>query len=353
MINYWQQNDENKLEKVKLNEMDATKRTWIDARVVTRDDVEILQSAYDIEPEHILDILDPDEQSRLEDADDYLLTILRLPIFDPSAETQYLTCPLGIIIKENFIITICWTDCEVLKDFTAGRVKGVNLNDFPAFIMRILSRSDITFLRYLKAINRRANAIQNELQLSFDSIENKEILLLLSLEKSLVFFTTSLKSNQLLLEKFRKTKMIKFDLDDMDWLDDAEIDNRQAIEMADTYRNVLVGITDAFDSVISNNLNMYMKRLSILNIIMMVPTFITSFFGMNFPLPFESFGRLATVVISGICLISIFATWFILGVTEKRYPGKNRKADETKRIVQTKERKNARRMKSIEKALQE
>ena len=209
MINYWQQNEENKIEKVKLSEMDATKRTWVDARVVTREDVELLQNVYDIDPEHILDILDPDEQSRLEDADDYLLTILRLPIFDPQAETQYFTCPLGIIIKENFIITICWTDCEVLRDFAAGRVKEITLNDFPAFIMRILSRADITFLRYLKAINRRSTAIQNELQLS---IENKEILLLLSLEKSLVFFTTSLKSNQMLLEKFRKTKIIKLAL---------------------------------------------------------------------------------------------------------------------------------------------
>ncbi|MCR5400417.1 MAG: magnesium transporter CorA family protein [Treponema sp.] len=350
MINYWQQNEENKIEKVKLSEMDATKRTWVDARIVTREDVELLQNVYDIDPEHILDILDPDEQSRLEDADDYLLTILRLPIFDPQAETQYFTCPLGIIIKENFIITICWTDCEVLKDFAAGRVKEITLNDFPAFIMRILSRADTTFLRYLKAINRRSTAIQNELQLS---IENKEILLLLSLEKSLVFFTTSLKSNQMLLEKFRKTKIIKLDLDDIDWLDDVEIDNRQAIEMADTYRNVLLGITDAFDSVINNNLNMYMKRLSILNIIMMVPTFITSWYGMNVPLPLENKGKLAALIISGICFASIFITWFFLGIAERRFPNSNKKANANKQIRQTKEKKNDRRMKSIEKALQE
>ena len=350
MINYWQQNEENKIEKVKLSEMDATKRTWVDARVVTREDVELLQNVYDIDPEHILDILDPDEQSRLEDADDYLLTILRLPIFDPQAETQYFTCPLGIIIKENFIITICWTDCEVLRDFAAGRVKEITLNDFPAFIMRILSRADITFLRYLKAINRRSTAIQNELQLS---IENKEILLLLSLEKSLVFFTTSLKSNQMLLEKFRKTKIIKLDLDDIDWLDDVEIDNRQAIEMADTYRNVLLGITDAFDSVINNNLNMYMKRLSILNIIMMVPTFITSWYGMNVPLPLENRGKLAALIISAICFASIFITWFFLGIAERRFPNSNKKANANKKIRQTKEKKNDRRMKSIEKALQE
>ncbi len=350
MINYWQHNEENNLEKLKANEVDSAKRTWIDARVVTRDDVELLQNVYGIDPEHILDILDPDEQSRLEDADDYLLTILRLPIFDPSAETQYFTCPLGIIIKGNFIITICWTDCEVLKDFTAGRIKGVSLNDFPAFIMRILSRADTTFLRYLKAINRRSAAIQSELQLS---IENKEILLLLSLEKSLVFFTTSLKSNQMLLEKFRKTKMIKLDLDDIDWLDDVEIDNRQAIEMSDTYRNVLIGITDAFNSVINNNLNIHMKRLSILNIIMMVPTFITGFWGMNIQLPLANLGRLSVLLISGICLISSLVTWGVLGILERRFPQPRREDKVNSRLVQNKERKNARRMKSIVQALEE
>lgn len=116
MITYWQQND-GKLLKIKKEELDETQRTWVDARVVTRDDVELLQEEYKIDPEHILDILDPDELSRLEDGDTYILTILRLPFYDPAAETQYSTVPLGIIIKENCIITICWTDCEVLKDF--------------------------------------------------------------------------------------------------------------------------------------------------------------------------------------------------------------------------------------------
>lgn len=349
MITYWQQN-ENKISKVKEDEIDKTQKTWIDARIVTRDDVELLQEQYNIDPEHILDILDPDEQSRIEDADDYLLTILRLPIFDPSSETQYFTVPLGIIIKENFFITICWTDCEVLKDFSTGRVKEITLNDFPALIMRILSRADITFLRYLKEINRRSSAIQNEFQLS---VENKEILTLLSLEKSLVYFTTSLKANQLLLEKFRKTRLIKLDLDDIDWLDDVEIDNRQAIEMADTYRNVLVGVMNAYDSVINNNLNMYMKRLSILNIIMMVPTFITSFYGMNVDLPFASLGRISCLIISGVCIASVFITNILLSVWEKRYPRTDKKKQSKFINRSNKEKKNARRLKSIEAALQE
>lgn len=351
MIQYWQQRDGGKLVKTKLEDLDAEKRTWVDARIVTREDVELLQSVYDIDPEHILDILDPDELSRLEDGDGYTLTITRLPIFDHTAETQYFTVPLGIIIKENFIITVCWTDCEVLKDFALGRVKGIQLSDFPAFIIRIISRADLMFLRYLKDINRRSSGIQSELQLS---IENNEIMQLLSLEKSLVYFTTSLKSNQMLLEKFRKTRLIKLDTDDMEWLDDVEIDNRQAIEMADTYRNVLLGTMDAFDSVISNNLNNYMKKLAILNIIMMVPTFITSFFGMNFPLPLESMGEWATWITLGICVISVFITNAILNISEKRFPRSNQKKQKKLQAnKKNKEKRNLRRMRSIEAALQE
>lgn len=347
MITYWQQ-EEGKFKRIKEEELDSQKRTWIDARIVTRDDVEILQNTYKIDPEHILDILDPDEQSRLEDADDYLLTIIRLPIYEPSSDPQYLTCPLGIVIKDNFIITICWTDCEVLRDFTIGRIKGVTLQDFPAFIMRILSRADLNYLRYLKEINRRSTAIQNEMSLSID---NNEILQLLSLEKSLVYFTTSLKANQLLLEKYRKTKLIKLDYDDIDWLDDVEIDNRQAIEMADTYRNVLIGVMDAFDSVINNNLNMYMKRLSILNLVLMVPTFITSFFGMNVELPFVKYGFWAGWIISGLCLIAVVVTQVILTMLEKRYPRAKNRINPKLVKLKRKERKNAKRMKSIEAAL--
>lgn len=350
MITYWQQNEDGKLFREKEENLKENSRTWVDARIVTRDDVEMLQSKFNIEPEHILDILDPDEQSRLEAADDYVLTIIRLPIFEPASETQYFTIPLGIIIKDSFLITICWTDCEVLKDFSSGRVKGISLADFPAMIMRFLSRADLTFLRYLKEINRRSSAIQNEFQFT---VENKEILQLLSLEKSLVYFTTSLKSNQLLLEKFHMTKLIKLDYDDIDWLNDVEVDNRQAIEMADTYRNVLVGILDAFDSVINNNLNMYMKRLSILNILMMVPTFITSFWGMNVELPFVSFGRWAAVLICGICIGSIFITNFFLGISERKVPNKRKHEPRIKISQLKKAKKNAHRLKSIEDALQE
>lgn len=308
MITYWQQID-GKLISLEKQELDPKKRTWIDARCVTREDISILENEYKIDQDYILDILDPDELSRIEDADDYILTITRLPIFVPTAEISYFSIPLGVILFSDKIITICWTDCEVLKDFSANRVKGISLNDFPAFIVQILSRADITYLRYLKEINRRASSIQGELQYT---IENKEILQLLNLQKSMVFFTTSLKSNQLLLEKIRKTKYIKLDEEDRDWLDDVEIDNRQALEMADTYSEIFSRVIDAFGSVISNNMNVVMKKLTIVTVVISVPTFITSFYGMNIYLPFSNLGPISVVIVTGICLLGIWVTNFFL-----------------------------------------
>ena len=109
-----------------------------------------------------------------------------------------------------------------------------------------------------------------------------------------------------------KTRLIKFDEEDIDFVEGVEIDNRQAIEMADTYSDILFGVMNAYSSIISNNLNVVMKKLAIINLVMMVPTFITSFFGMNYPLPFESFGRFAVVIVSGICFVSIFVCAIVL-----------------------------------------
>ncbi|MBQ8384759.1 MAG: magnesium transporter CorA family protein [Spirochaetaceae bacterium] len=323
MITYWQQED-GRLLKREPKELDPKLNTWIDARSVTREDIRILEEEYQVEQEHILDILDPDELSRIEREDNYTLTIARVPVFTPSDDISYTTAPLGIIVYDHIIITICWTDCEMLRDISANRMKGLNLGDFPAFIVKILSRADTMFLRYLKEINRRSTTIQNELQ---QSVKNNELIQLLNLEKSLEFFTTSLKSNQLLLEKLRKTRLLTFDADDRDWLEDVEIDNRQAMEMTDTYSNILAGMVDAFASVISNNLNIVMKKLTTISLILMVPTFITSFFGMNVPLPFAKSGWLGIVAISLICLATaILAGQLLLKDKPPRQAKRNRKS---------------------------
>ncbi|MDR3284540.1 MAG: magnesium transporter CorA family protein [Treponema sp.] len=308
MITFWQQNDK-KLVEFEKSELDHSQRTWIDARSVNREDMRILEEEYGIQQEHILDILDPDELSRIEREDEYILIIVRVPLSSPSDDLRYYTIPLGVIIFETRIITICWKDCEVLRDIEANCSRGISLTDFPAFVMKILSRSDITYLRYLKEINRQTTSIQSELQ---RSIQNTELIKLLGLEKSLVFFTTSLKSNQLLLEKLAKTRYLNFDEDDKEMLEDVEVDNRQAIQMADTYSDIMSGMMDAFASVISNNMNIVMKRLTVISLILMVPTFIVSFFGMNVPLPFADSGWYGLAVISLSCLVTAFLAHLLL-----------------------------------------
>lgn len=308
MITFWQQ-ENGKLVKCEDDAIDPKRKLWVDARSVTREDIRVLEDEYGVQKDHILDILDQDELSRIEKDDDYVLIIMRLPVFEPANDISYFTIPLGIIFLESTIITICWTDCEVLKDISTNRIRNLRLNDFPAFTIQIMNRADSTFLRYLKEINRRSATIQTEMLVS---IKNTELIHLLNLEKSLVFFTTSLKSNQLLLEKISKTRLISLDADDKDWLEDVEIDNRQAIEMADTYSDILAGMTEAFASVISNNMNIVMKRLTVISLVMAVPTLITSFFGMNVPLPFEKSGWIGCIAITIICLIAAVAGWVLI-----------------------------------------
>lgn len=324
MITYWQQID-GLFSKTKKELIDDKLPFWIDARNVTRDETNFLQETYQIEQDHILDMLDPDELSRMEEGEGYILTIVRVPVYDPQTETPYFTVPVGIIIKGKIIITLCWTDSEILKDFGNNRIKNVRLTDFPSFIVQIMNRANLNFLRYLKEINRRSTSIQNEMRLE---IENQEIMQILGLEKSLVYFTTSLKSNAMLLTKMKTTRLIQFDDEDIDLVEGVAIDNKQAIEMADTYSNIMFGVMDAYNSVISNNLNIVMKKLAIINLVMMVPTFITSFFGMNFKLPFANLPDYwASIVISILCFVSIFIAYWILNINREniRLARKNKK----------------------------
>lgn len=308
MITYWQQ--ENGLfVKKDRNNLNLNERVWVDARNVTSKEISILEKTFNLDHDHVVDSLDPDELPRIEQGEGYVLTIMRLPVFLPNSEVRYHTAPMGAIIFQNTIITLCWTDCEVLKDLSANRIKDLNIADFPAFITRILSRADTMFLRYLKEINRSTNSIQQELQ---ESIENNELIQLFNLEKSLMYFTSSLKSNQLLLEKIRKTKIIKFDEEDQDWLDDVEIDNRQAMEMANTYSQTITGTMDAFASVISNNMNAAMKQLTVFSIALMLISFITSFWGMNIRLPWSKSDSWTGFIVICIGCFVIATSSFIL-----------------------------------------
>ncbi|GHV92102.1 transporter [Spirochaetia bacterium] len=313
---------------------EVSKGCWIDARNVTRADLIRLEKEFAIAGELLTDIMDADEQARIEKEDDYTAIIVRLPVYDESLEIAFFTVPLGIILFSDKLVTICQNSSDALDDIIKNRVRGFSIKNKSSFVLNLLGRAAFTFLKSLKELNKRTNAIERELQ---RSIKNNELVQLLSLQKSLVYFTTSIKTNELLLEKLQKSPLIRFKEDEKELLEDVVTENRQAIEMANIYSSILTGTMDAFASVISNNLNIVMKRLTIVSIVLMIPTLIYSFFGMNVSLPFEK----APLVVWGILIISLMVSIFgaIFLNTDQRIdvrPEQKRKKIKPKKVKEKK-----------------
>jgi magnesium transporter len=278
---------------------------WINITQPNNYEISYLINEYGLEPDILNDILDADEQSRAEKDDGRLFFIARLPVFQEDREASYYTVPLGIIFFKDIIITICLQDSEILRDIQAGRIKHFSLTNRKTFLLTIFSRISFYFLRYLKEINRKSDQTEKELQ---RAVKNNELIQLLTLEKSLVFFTTSLKSNEFLIDKIQKSNLLRLTDEDVELIDDVVTENRQAIEMANIYSNILSGMMDAFASVISNNLNVVMKQLTSISLILMLPTLIASIYGMNIPLPLQDnpFAFLGILGVAGtLAVISI------------------------------------------------
>lgn len=227
--------------------------------------------------------LDDEERSRIEYEDHYTLILVDMPTTEVRNEKdRYVTIPLGIIVHEHYIITVCLEETSVLKSFTDGRVRDFYTFKKTRFILQVLYRNASVYLQYLRIIDRKSEEVEHKLHIS---TKNSELIDLLELEKSLVYITTSLRSNEVVLEKMLKTDKIKQYPEDEELLEDVIIENKQAIEMANIYSGILSGTMDAFASVISNNLNLVMKFLATVTIVLSVPTMIASFYGMNVPLP--------------------------------------------------------------------
>jgi magnesium transporter len=256
----------------------AQKNSWIDVIDPTPQELDLLERWYRIKAEHLADALDIDEQARVEKEDDYTLLIVRLPVLDARYELPYFTVPCGILLFSDRVVTICQTNCDALEELRAGKAKGLDVRNKSAFVLHVLGRAAIVYLRYLKDINRRTSAIERDLQ---RSVKNYELTQLLSSEKSLVFFTTSLKSNEILLEKLQSTKSIRVKEDEAELLEDVVTDNRQAIEMANIYSDILSGMMDAFASIISNNQNVQIKRLTTISVVFMPLNLVASIGGMS------------------------------------------------------------------------
>ena len=253
---------------------------------------------FGVEEDFLRAALDEEESAHIETEECGTLVIVDIPAVQPEEKSfMYTTLPLGIILCEKGTITVCLRETTIIEDFMNGRVKNFSTNKKTRFLLQILYRNASKFLQYLKQIDKASSVVENELH---KSMKNRELIQMLRLEKSLVYFSTSLKGNEIVLEKLLRSTGITRYPDDEDLLEDVIIENKQAIEMCTIYRDILGGTMDAYASVISNNLNIVMKLLAAVTIILSVPQIVYSLFGMNTGVPWEG---------------SIAGFWIVLGIS--------------------------------------
>jgi magnesium transporter len=265
----------------------AEKGCWINITNPSQEEINNVKNAYGIPEDIVSDILDTDERPRIEYDEDWTLLIMRIPVANFSNGVPFYTVPLGIFLTENFTLTVCSVKNEILPSEQPSlyRDQFHHVTDVLNFILNLFLRSANIYLKYLKQINQQINIIEKDIE---ESIKNEELNKLLKMEKCLVYFITSLKSNEIVLTKLRNSRRNSLSEINEDLLEDAIIENKQALEMAQIYSDIQSGMMDAFASIISNNLNVVMKQLASISIILMIPTLVASLYGMNVPNFMES-----------------------------------------------------------------
>jgi magnesium transporter len=236
------------------------------------------------------------------------MIIIRIPVFRTDNGIPYITVPLGILISPHSIITICLYENDIIRSILFPvKQKVITLDNKINFVLEIFNRSSSQYLKYLKDINIRTNHIEKDIE---KSMKNKELQNLLKMEKCLVFFITSLKSNEILLQKLQRSRFASSPDLDEDLLADVIIETKQAIEMSQIYSDIQAGLMDAFASVISNNLNVVMKQLTTITIILMIPTVISSMYGMNLNNYLQDSKYGFFIVVFGSIILSVITVLF-------------------------------------------
>ena len=290
------------------------KGSWINIIDPTPYELKIVSNLTDVEPDFLRSALDDEERSHIDVEDDCIMILTNVPIV--REEESYDTLPLAIILTKQHIITVCLEETPVIADFNERTSRLFRTFKKTQFLFQILYKSATFFLRYLRQINKLSDEIEDLLR---ESMRNAEILRLMELQKGLTYFNAALRSNGAVLEKLlrlRSSRTLEGILDiyeeDEDLLEDVIIENKQAREMTEMYSQILSRLADTFSSIISNNQNMVMKFLAAMTIIIAIPTVISSFFGMNVPVPLaentEGFGIVIIIACIASC-ISAYIFW--------------------------------------------
>lgn len=296
----------NKLEEVK----EIQKGAWINLTNPSDNEVKKICSQINVEEDFLRYPLDIEEQARIDIEDEATLFIIDVPIIeDIKNDKTYTTMPLGIIIvRDDYVITVSLRRNKVIDAFEKNRIKSFCTYKKTRFLLQILYLNAACYLENLKRINKEQEATVAFLQ---ESMKNKDLMQLLNLQNSLIYITTSLRSNEIVMEKTLRGKILKMYDEDEDILEDAIIENRQAIEMSKTYSDILTSTMDAYSSIISNNLNVVMKVLTSLTVLISVPTLIASIWGMNVKLPLE-FNPYGFVILMGVSILVAIVTFIWL-----------------------------------------
>ena len=266
------------------------KGCWIDVVAPSEEELQEIAAATKIQMDFLTAPLDEEEKSRIEIEDDQILVLVDIPFL--RSNKDYDTLPLGIIITENFITTVCLEPNAVTAEFGAHNTKIFSTFKKTRFLFQILFKSATLYLKYIRIIIRRTDELEKHLR---QSMQNSELFNLLDLQKSLTYFSTSLRSNYIVMEKLLRLRsatqsrhLIKLYEEDEDLLEDVIIEYKQAVEMVEMYSHILNSMMEVFASIISNNLNLVMKFLATMTIVLAIPTLVSSMWGMNVPVPFAN-----------------------------------------------------------------
>lgn len=298
MIQIFKSINENNTTLKKLDNIEPG--SWINIVAPSEQELILISKKTNIPINFLKATLDDEETSRIDIEEDCVLVIVDIPFTEMEDNSlTYDTYPLAIIHSEKYIVTVCLKNSKILTDFINGKVKSFYSFKKSRFILQILNRISTYYLLYLRQIDKKSLMIEKRLH---KSMKNRELIQLHSLEKSLVYFSTSLKANEITLEKMLKLDIMQKYPEDQDVLEDVIIENKQAIEMTEIYSNILASTMDFFASVISNNLNIVMKVLASVTILMSIPTMISGIFGMNLWLPLTDNNPMSFVIVMFITL---------------------------------------------------
>jgi magnesium transporter len=278
---------------------------WVKVVDPTPEEIQQLVN-WGIETDYINYSLDLDEMPRIERDEDYTFILIRIPHRQPDNDIPYITIPLGIMIKGNMIVTICRYDKEMFKVLANGKYRLLKTGKRYRFALYIFLETATRYLTHLREINRMTEAIEDQLQ---QSTRNREVLELLKYQKSLTYFATALRSNEVMMERVQRTQIFSYYEDDQDLLEDVLTENQQAIQMTNINTEILSSMMDAFASIISNNLNGVMKGLAAITIIINVPAVVAAFYGMNVELPGEGHKQAFLIVFAIAFALTALATF--------------------------------------------